>query len=96
MSPSERLAIPEVYMAVAEYCHRQGWIPVGWRSWTLGPWTFTFNGTALEHKGVPAFHLLIEQPDLVGLMLIGPGGGAVVGLLKGSEEAVIAALNEDR
>ena len=82
-------ALPELYVEVLEYCRRQGWVPVGWRSWDLGPWKITVNGTKAERDGVPPFHVLIERPEFLGLILIGPDGGNVVGLPPSAEDDVI-------
>lgn len=64
---------------IRRYAERHGWIPIGWRSFVVGPWTVTVNGTSLEDQGVPPYHALIEHRDIVALMLISPYGGAVGG-----------------
>lgn len=81
---------------IRRYAEREGWIPIGWRTFTVGPWTVTVNGTPEQRDDVPPWHALIVHRDIVALMLIHPFGGSVGGW-QDAEEIFVrdmeAALN---
>ena len=68
---TEPLKLSEAFYLIAEYAHRQGWIPIGFRSWTVGPWNITVNGTKEAQEildggpvlELPPFHALVEHTD---------------------------------
>lgn len=77
---------------LARYAQRQGWIPIGYRRFDVGPWSVTVNGTPEVVGDVPPYHALIEHKDIVALILCSPFGGWVVGGWSGAEEDFIHAL----
>lgn len=80
-----------VFDLIRRYCEREGWIPVGWRVFTVGPWTITVNGTPAEHENVPPYHALIAHQDIVAFLLLNPFRGTVGGW-SGAEDALIRDL----
>lgn len=60
---------------IRRYAVRAGWVPVGWRVFTVGPWTVTVNGTETMRDRIPPYHALIEHRNLVALLLSNPYGG---------------------
>ncbi len=61
---------------IRRYAEQRGWIPIGWRSFSVGPWTVTVNGTADPIAGVLPYHALIEHRDIVAMLLISPYAGS--------------------
>lgn len=76
---------------IRRYAEREGWIPIGWREWTVGPWRITVNGTNQKRAGISPYHALIQHDEYVGLMLINPFGGTVGGW-KDTENEFVAAM----
>jgi hypothetical protein len=64
---------------IRRYAERQGWIPIGFRTFTVGPWKVTVNGTPEDHLDVPMYHALVEHRDIIAMMLFSPFGGSVGG-----------------
>ena len=71
--------ISEAFDAIASYCLRHGWTPVGLRSFSVGPWDVTINGTRETVDNLRPFHASVVHRDLVGLMILYPYGGTVGG-----------------
>lgn len=84
----------EAFDLIRQYAERQGWVPIGWRDWTVGPWRIRVNGTGEKRDNVPPYHALIEHADIIALMLIHPLGGQVGGWSK-TEENFIAAMRAE-
>jgi hypothetical protein len=76
---SEPEQITQAFHLIACYAERQGWIPIGWRVFAVGPWTVTVNGTKEPRDHLPPYHALIEHRDIVALMVLSPFGGTVGG-----------------
>jgi hypothetical protein len=82
---------------IRRYAEQCGWIPIGWRTFTVGPWNVTVNGTPDEQGGIPAYHALVEHRDIVAILLFSPFGGTVGGWQDAEEifirdmEAALAA-----
>ena len=55
---SERIS--EAFDLIRQYAVREGWIPISWKDWCVGPWRIRVNGTR-EDRGVPPYHALIER-----------------------------------
>jgi len=64
---------------IRRYAERQGWIPIGWKAFTVGPWTITVNGTPEERDHVPPYHARIDHQTIVAILLLHPYGGSVGG-----------------
>ena len=64
---------------IARYAQRQGWIPINWRAFDVGPWHVTVNGTREKRDGIPPYHARIEHRDVIAIMLLSPFGGSVGG-----------------
>ena len=96
MTPPPNPPMSAVFAAIADYCLQQGWVPVGFRQFTVGAYRFTMNGTKTERDGVAPFHCAVEQGDLEAVILVNPFGGSITGigrsLLTSIEDDVIAAL----
>lgn len=90
---AEDAPISEAFDLIAQYAAQRGWMPIGWREWTVGPWKITVNGTHLPTNNIPAFHALVENEEYVALMLIHPFGGTVGGF-KDTEANFIAAMQD--
>lgn len=69
----------EAFDWIRQYAVREGWVPIGWRDWMVGPWRIRVNGTATEQDHIPPYHALIEHQELVAILLIHPRGGTVGG-----------------
>lgn len=79
---------------IRRYAEREGWVPIGWREWHVGPWHIRVNGTAEPRGAIPPYHALIENETYVALLLIHPLGGTVGGWT-GAEEEFIAAMERE-
>jgi hypothetical protein len=73
---------------IRRYAERQGWIPIGWRPFTVGPWDVTVNGTPEERDDIPPWHARIVHRDIIAFLLIHPFGGKAAGW-RGAEEDFI-------
>ena len=71
--------ISEAFDLIARYAEREGWIPIGWKDFRIGPWRIRVNGTQVEREHVRPCTALIEHQDIVALMVIHPFGGTVGG-----------------
>jgi len=69
----------EVFDLIREYAERHDWLPIGWRTFTVGDWRVTVNGTKEERDSIPPFHALVEHSRYVSLMLFSPFGGDSLG-----------------
>ena len=78
------------FSLIRDYAIREGWTPIGFRSFAVGPWKVTVNGTKDEQSGIPPFHALVEHADIIALMLINPFGGSVGGWQKAEDEFITA------
>lgn len=85
--------ICDAFDVIARYAQREGWIPIGWRDWRVGPWRIRVNGTKAARDGLAPFHALIEHDTYIGLMVIHPCGGTVGGW-KDTEAEFIAAMKD--
>lgn len=83
--------ISEIFVLIAEYAHRQGWIPIGWREFSIGPWDITVNGTKERRDDLDPYHARIVHRDIVAILILSPFGGGVGGW-GGAEEALIKDL----
>lgn len=79
------------FSLIADYAIRQGWTPIGFRSFTVGPWTVTVNGTKTQRDGISPFHAHIAHDEIVALMVINPFGGSAGGWDR-TEDEFIAAM----
>ena len=80
------------FSLIADYAIQQGWTPIRFRSFTVGPWKVTVNGTKTERDGLAPFHALVENTDIfAALMVINPFGGTAGGWEK-TEDAFIEAM----
>jgi hypothetical protein len=77
-SPPDR-PLTLAFDLIRRYAARHGWIPIGWRSFTIGPWIVTVNGTPLEYAAVPPYHALVEHRESHAILLFSPFGGEVCG-----------------
>lgn len=68
-----------LFDAIAQYCTHQGWVPVGWREFTVDRWRFQMNGTKEERESVPPYHCAITDHDLSVFILVHPFGGGITG-----------------
>lgn len=71
--------ISVAFQLIADYALKQGWVPVGHRTFTVGDWSIRINGTPLEINGLEPYHALIENERIVAMMVISPFGGTVGG-----------------
>jgi hypothetical protein len=83
----------EVFDWIRQYAVREGWIPIGWRDFHVGPWRIRVNGTPEDRDGIPPYHALIDHDTIVALMLVNPFGGSVGGW-QGAEAEFCAALQQ--
>ena len=81
--------LSEAFDVLAQYALAQGWAPIGFRVFTVGPWTVTINGTDTRRNDLSPYHALIAHRDIVALMVIHPFGGTIGGWA-GAEDAFIA------
>lgn len=79
---------------IRQYAEREGWIPIGFRSWQVGPWLIKVNGTSDERAGIPPYHALIQHEQIIGLLLINPFGGTQGGW-HDTEDEFIAAMQQE-
>lgn len=70
---------------IRRYAERQGWIPIGWRAFTVGPWEVTVNGTREDRELIPPWHARIVHRDIVAFLLLHPFGGSVGGWREAEE-----------
>lgn len=98
MSKRKDWTPPLVFVRLAEYCERQGWVPVGHRRFRIGKYAVRVNGAGTTWDGVPPYSALIEDPDTVSVMIVDPSGGSAAGLgaLDAFERDVIAAFEAQR
>lgn len=92
MSATDTVSL--AFEVIRQYAVREGWQPIGWRTWHVGPWTITVNGTPQERDTIPPYHALIQHDAYLGLMLISPFGGLQAGW-KNIEDEFIAALQRE-
>mgnify|MGYP001567339052 FL=1 len=71
--------ICEAFDWIRQYAVREGWIPIRWKDFRIGPWRIRVNGTPTMCQDVPPWHALIEHEDIIALLLIHPMGGIVGG-----------------
>lgn len=82
----------EAFVLIRDYALSRGWAPMGFRSFTVGPWTVTVNGTEQAKDNIPPYHALVEHDTMMGwLMLIHPSGGRV-GTGQHVEDAFITSM----
>ena len=86
--------ISEAFELIRQYAVREGWVPIGWREWHVGPWRIRVNGTKDERDAVPPWHAVIEHDDVIALMVIHPMGGSVGGW-KDTEAEFIVAMQQE-
>lgn len=87
---------PPISMAfelIRRYAEREGWIPIGWREFTVGPWRVRVNGTKEEREAIPPYHAAVEKPESIGIMLLHPYGGKAMGW-QTMEDDFIHAMSE--
>lgn len=73
--------ICEAMSLVAEYAEKQGWIPIGFKTFTVGDWTVTVNGTRQIRDELPAFTAKAENTRVVGVLIFDAFGGRAGGYL---------------
>ena len=83
------MAISEAFTLIRDYALQQGWTPIGFRSFQVGPWRVTVNGTTDEREQIPPYHALIQHDDIIALMLISPFGGSVGGWQRAEDEFIV-------
>lgn len=86
--------ISEAFDLIAQYAEREGWIPIGWREWTVGPWRIKVNGTTETIDGVRPYHAQVEHQDIIAIMVIHPFVGSVGGW-KDTEADFITAMQAE-
>lgn len=79
---------------IARYAEERGWIPIGFRSWQIGPWKIAVNGTRDERESIPPFHAMVTNDDYLGVMVVNPMSGTVGGWI-GMEDAFIDAMRSE-
>jgi hypothetical protein len=84
-------AISAAFMAIADYATQQGWTPIGFRSFTVGPWEITVNGTKERCDDVEPYHARVVHQDIIAIMVLHPYGGSVGGW-QGAEDQFIADM----
>ncbi len=80
--------ICEAFDLIRQYAEREGWIPIGWKDFTVGPWRIRVNGSPQIREDIRPYHALIEHQDVVALMLISPFGGSVGGWSQAEDDFV--------
>jgi len=86
--------ICEAFDLIRQYAEQQGWIPIGFRSFRVGDWGVTVNGTGERRDDVPPFHARVENARYVGLMLFSPFGGGAMGFADTEAEFCAAMRRE--
>lgn len=81
----------ELFSLIADYCAAQGLVPVGQREFSVGTFHVTVNGGRDTWKSIPPFHATVTRDDDLGLILVNPFRGTVVGS-PALEDQAIAAL----
>ena len=76
------------FNAIVTYAEAQKWIPIGFRTCTVGPWEITVNGTTERHADVEPYHALVVHQDVVAIMVLNPMGGSIGGW-QGAEDQFI-------
>jgi len=77
---TDRLSqITESFDLIRRFAVLHGWVPVGFRSFDVGDWQVTVNGTRDARDNIPPFHARVENMRYVGTMLMSPRGGSVLG-----------------
>lgn len=85
----ERISL--AFELIRRYAVREGWIPIGFRQWSVGPWDITVNGTAEERDALSPYHARIVHREILAIMIINPYGGGVGGWRE-TEADFIAAM----
>lgn len=80
--------ISEAFDLIRQYAVREGWIPIGFRTFTVGPWTVTVNGTKDEREAVPPWHAKVAHGEIISIMLLHPFGGSAVGWCSTEDEFI--------
>ena len=81
-----------VFEVIRRYAVPEGWIPIGWRAFDVGPWKVTVNGTREKRDDIPPYHVRIEHREIVAFMLVHPLDRSVGGW--GETEATCARAME--
>ena len=79
------------FAAIADYAFAQGWAPIGFRSFHVGPWEVTVNQTRDRRDDLDPFHARVVHESVVAIMILSPFGGSVGGW-QGAEAAFLADL----
>jgi len=69
----------------------QGWVPIGFRSFSVGPWDITVNGTSERRDDVSPWHARVVHRDIIAIMVLNPFGVSIGGW-SGAEDAFIAEV----
>jgi hypothetical protein len=96
-APAHRRRSPqfcEAFDLIRQYAVGKGWVPIGWRDWTVGPWRIRVNGTPTQRGQIPPYHALVEHQHIVSLLLISPLGGRVGGWAQGEDDFIAAMRAE--
>lgn len=80
--------ISEAFELIRQYAVREGWIPIGFRTFTVGPWMVTINGTKDEREAIPPWHAKVEHAEIISIMLLHPFGGSTVGWCNTEDEFI--------
>lgn len=82
------MRVAEAFELICRYAEREGWLPIGWRVWTVGDWEIRVNGTATMRDAVPPWHAAVTNTRYLGVMVVGVTDG-VSGGYHGVEEDFI-------
>ena len=82
----------ELFTVIADYCTARGWVPVGQRVFTVGPFTITVNGRPEAWRNIPGFHATVTHATYLGVILVNPFRGQVAGGGPTFEADAIAAV----
>ena len=76
---------------IARYAVLQGWVPIGYRSFTVGKWDITVNGTKNQVGLLPPWHAQVEHQDIVAILVFDAHGGTAGGW-NGAEQLFLADM----
>ena len=86
--------ICEAFDLIRRYAKRKGWIPIGWREFTVGPWRVRVNGTREVRDAIQPYHALVEHQDIIAFMALNPFQGTIGGW-KDTESDFIATMQAE-
>ena len=70
---------------IRRYAERQGWIPIGYREFTVGDWDITVNGTGEDRDLIAPWHTRAVHREILAMLVFSAHGGSAVGWREAEE-----------